>query len=92
VLEVVRDHSGHIQDMGYSQVVQDLGVRCMKLVSQVETALQDLVWVILSDKGARVEARSTEFTKLGISIGEHIERISAEIYFSYPLVLKCLNQ
>ena len=78
--------------MGYSQVVQDLWVRCMELVPQVETALQDLVRVILSDKGARVETRSTEFTKLGISIGEYIESISAEIYFSDPLVLKCLNQ
>lgn len=56
MLEVVRDHRGHIQDMGYSQVVQDLGVRCMILVSQVESTLQDLAWVILSDKGARVEA------------------------------------
>jgi hypothetical protein len=64
----------------------------MKLVPQVETALQDLARVILSDKGARVEARSTEFTKLRISIGENIEGISAEIYFSDPLVLKCLYQ
>ena len=64
----------------------------MKLVPQVEAALQDLARVILSDKGARVEARSTEFTKLWISIGENIKSISAEIYFSDPLVLKCLYQ
>ena len=92
MLEVVRDHGGHIQDMGHSQVVQDLWVGCMKLVSQVETTLKDLAWVILSDKWARIEARSTEFTKLGISVGEYIESIGAEIYFSDSLVLKCLDE
>ena len=78
--------------MSYSQVVQDLGVRCVKLVPQVQTALQDLAWIVLCYLGARVEARGTEFTKLGISVCEYIESISAEIYFSDPLVFKCLNQ
>ena len=77
MLKVVRDHRGHIQDMGYSQMVQDLWVGCMKLVSQIETALKDLARIILSNIGARIEARSTEFTKLGVSISEYIESISA---------------
>jgi len=92
VLKVVRDHRGNVQDMSYSQVVQDLRVRCMELVPQVQTALQDLARIVLCYKGAGVEARGSEFTKLGISVSEYIESISAEINFSDPLVFKCLNQ
>ena len=91
MLKVVRDHRGHVQDMSYSQVVQDLRVRCVELVPQVQTALQDLARIVLCHKGARVEARGTKFTKLGISVSKYIESISAEIYFSDSLVFKCLN-
>ena len=57
-------------------MVQDLWIRRMKLVSQVQPSLQNLTRIVLGNERTGVKARGTEFAELRIPVCEYIEGIS----------------
>ena len=52
---MIGQHVGHIHYVGHPEMLQDVFVRCVELIAQVEASLQDLTGVVLRDEGLRVK-------------------------------------
>jgi len=52
---MVGDEGRNVEDMGHSEVVEDMFIGCMELITKVQTTLENFTWISFCNKGSWIK-------------------------------------